>query len=444
MEENRLLAISPIDGRYGSKVEHLSKYLSEWGLIRYRIKVETEWLIEMCRLMKQDIDEVDLRTKISWIINDLACGIAVKKLEKVTNHDVKAVEYYMRDLDFIPDIAKRWIHYGLTSQDINTSANMMQTRDAWDEVLIGELNSICHALDDIGSKYHDIVMISRTHGQVASPTTLGKEFMVFKERLDCAIKIESELPWSTKFGGAVGNFNSLVLAHPEINWKEVAGRVTKRFGLDLENYTTQIDHYDNLCAHFDSWARINRILVDLCRDIWAYISMDYFKLKIVENEVGSSAMPHKVNPIDFENAEGNLLMANSVFEFLSRKLPISRLQRDLTDSTVLRNIGVALGHTLVGFKSIIKGLVKLEINQQTISRDLNANWIVVAEGIQIVLRSKGIDDAYERIKELTRGVRDDQARRKVHLWISELDDIDVETKEKLLKLVPEGYIGNCV
>tara|TARA_R100001163_G_C5065530_1_gene203508 strand:+ start:2350 stop:3672 length:1323 start_codon:yes stop_codon:yes gene_type:complete len=437
---DHLESISPVDGRYRSKCEDLSSYFSESGLIRYRLKIEIEYLIKISQHLGFNhlIDEIKLRDICSNYKFNITEAKKIKEIEKVTNHDVKAIEYYLRKRHEIPKEICKWVHYGLTSQDINTSANMLQIKEAWVMVQWTELQNLQNQLTELQTSFKNIPMLSRTHGQPASPTTLGKELAVFIERISYAISMEQQTPWSSKFGGAVGNFNSLVLAHPELNWNLIADDLMTDLGLTRSTFTTQIDHYDHLAAHFDNYKRINTILIDLCRDIWTYISMDYFKLAVIKDEVGSSAMPHKVNPIDFENAEGNLGIANSLFEFFSRKLPISRLQRDLTDSTVLRNVGVAFSHTLIAIKSIMKGLSKLEVNKEKIARDLRENWVVVVEGVQILLKREGIDDAYEKVKELTRGEVNVEALFK---WIEELEVSD-SVKTQIKTLNPESYIGN--
>lgn len=437
MSESSLTTISPIDGRYLGKTKELSQYFSELALIRYRVQVEIEYLIILSQEFDFDSDHDQLRKLYHQF--SLEDGIRIKDIEKVTNHDVKAVEYWLKERPKIPEKIKPWIHYGLTSQDINTSANMLQARQGWEFVIKKELVAMVDQLKkDALDRYLLIPMLSRTHGQPASPTVLGKELLVFVERLLNQLNLEEQIPWTSKFGGAVGNFNSLELAHRDVDWKKLADRLVNQLGMSRSQYTTQIDHYDHLAAHFDAYRRINTILIDLCRDIWTYISMDYFKLKIVENEVGSSAMPHKVNPIDFENAEGNLMLANSLFEFLSRKLPISRLQRDLTDSTVLRNVGVAYAHTLIALKSLTKGLQKLEVNSQRMLEDLKRNWVVIAEGIQTILKREGVADGYERVKELTRVAS--PSREDLLKMIDGLN-ITEQAREEILNLRAENYLG---
>jgi len=435
-----LTSISPIDGRYHGKTTILSNHFSELALMRYRIQVEVEYLIELSQEFnfqsKLDLEQLRKLYDIDWF--NQGEGIKIKEIERVTNHDVKAIEYWLKERPEIPQEVKVWIHYGLTSQDINTSANMLQAREGWEQVIKIELAKLVDQLKSDALDRLMVPMLSRTHGQPASPTVLGKELLVFVERLLNQIDLEEQIPWTSKFGGAVGNFNSLELAHQEVNWKELADRLIQRLGMVRSQYTTQIDHYDHLAAHFDSYRRINTILIDLCRDIWTYISMDYFKLRIVANEVGSSAMPHKVNPIDFENAEGNLMLANSLFEFLSQKLPISRLQRDLTDSTVLRNVGVAYAHTLIALKSLLKGLGKLEVNQERITEDLKRNWVVIAEGIQTILKREGVTDGYERVKALTRVKSPNQED-----LLQMVDELPISDRgrEEILSLTPQSYLG---
>jgi len=435
-----LFAISPIEGRYHDRTSELQPYFSEQSLNRYRCKIEIKYLQMLVVELGLDPDKLVENLNLDSILSDGNLA-RIKEIEKITNHDVKAVEYYLRERPEIDPKFHRWIHFGLTSQDINSSANILQVKDSWHDVMMPIFNQLMTTLSDLSLSYRDIPMLCRTHGQPASPSTLGKEFQVYLERLSDGINMENITPWTSKFGGAVGNFNSLVLAFPHVDWRDFGDRFLLNFGLVRSQWTTQIDHYDHLVAHFDNYRRLNVMLIDLCQDIWTYISMDYFKLKIINQEVGSSAMPHKVNPIDFENAEGNLLMANSMFELFSRKLPISRLQRDLTDSTILRNVGVAMSHTLISLKSIIKGLGKITVNSAKIQQDLTDNWIVIAEGIQIVLRAHGVDDAYERVKDICRndGNRQENMLR-LHEWIKGLD-VPAETKDNLINLRPENYTG---
>lgn len=435
--EHQLNAISPVDGRYAARCAELREYWSESALMRYRLQVEIEYLLALGDELgfAQSLDAQAIRA----IVDDFD-PVRIKEIERRTNHDVKAIEYYLGERPEIPEGIRRWIHYGLTSQDINTSANAIMARDGWDHCcapVLEEIDQFLGSRRDFGS-WREVVMLSRTHGQPASPTRLWKEMMVFRERIRVHVGLKEKIPWTSKLGGAVGNFNSLYLAHPEVDWVSLAGRVVSGLGLERDDYTTQIGNYDHWGAHFDAMRRINLILIDLCRDMWEYISREYFQLKIVATEVGSSAMPHKVNPIDFENAEGNLMLANALLEFLTRKLSISRLQRDLTDSTVLRNVGVAYAHSLIAYKSLLKGLNKLEVNREAIEADLNRNWMVVAEGIQIILKREGVTDAYERVKELTR-VKN-PSREELNRWVAGLD-ISERVKEELLSLEPGNYAG---
>lgn len=439
-----LSCLSPLDGRYRRKTEYLREFFSEYALIRHRLEIEIEYLIELCEktsicylpdgLKPEDLREIYQEEKFT-----LAEADRVKVLESTTNHDVKAVEYYLKMiLSDHPDLA-RWIHFALTSQDINTSANMLQMKRSWEYVIQPNLHQVISCIQTLGKMYLKFPMVARTHGQSASPTTLGKEMMVFVERMVNQLKIEEHTPWTTKFGGATGNFNAHVLTFPETNWTDFANHFIQRLGLSRSQYTTQIDHYDHLAAHFDNYKRISTILIDFCRDIWQYISMDYFKLRIVSDEVGSSAMPHKVNPIDFENAEGNLMLANTLFEFLSRKLPISRLQRDLTDSTVLRNVGTACGYLMVALQSLTKGIQKLEANQEKLSEDLNRHWIVIAEGIQNILKREGIMNGFELVKGLTRCHNTPTTDEMIE-FVRKLD-ISEQVKDEILNLRPDIYLG---
>lgn len=443
--EGTLLALSPLDGRYFSKTEPLRKYFSEFALIRFRVEIEIEYLISLTKTgivdvkPSEELDEYLRQIYLNLTVNDAE---VVKNFEKTTNHDVKAVEYFIKErLKLVHPELVPWVHFALTSQDINTSANILQIGRAWQDVMAESLIRVVFLLEELAKSNFNQVMLARTHGQPASPTSLGKELMVFVERIGEQVRNDTNISWKTKFGGATGNFNAHVLSYPDIDWIKLADELCNRFGLVRSLYTTQIDHYDNLSAHFDSYKRINTILIDFCRDIWTYISMDYFQLKIIDNEVGSSAMPHKVNPIDFENAEGNLMLANTLFEFLSRKLPISRLQRDLTDSTVLRNVGVAFGHMLIALNSIFKGVNKLQVNSKAIQTDLQKNWVVIAEGVQNILKREGLADGYERVKDLT---RKNQEFSLVMLseFVSDLPISD-EAKETIMDLTPEKYVGHA-
>ena len=439
-------AISPIDGRYRSKVEELAPFFSEYGLIKYRIYVEIEYFIALCKLPLPQLKTLRAENfpKLQDIYKNFEFVDAerVKEIEQTTNHDVKAVEYYIKEKFDKLDISefKEFIHFGLTSQDINNTAVPYSLKEALSSVYYPSVKEILKKLDSFSREWADVTILARTHGQPASPTKLGKEIKVFTERINVQLQLLKKLPFSAKFGGATGNFNAHVVSYPEINWPEFADNfVNNTLGLSRSQITTQIDHYDLLSAIFDNLKRINTILIDLDRDIWSYISFEYFKQKIKKGEVGSSVMPHKVNPIDFENSEGNLGVANAIFEHLSNKLPVSRLQRDLTDSTVLRNIGVPIAHTLLAFKSLLKGLNKLIINEQAIKGDLEANWSVVSEAIQTILRREGYPKPFEKLKELTR-TNQKINKKTIHDFIDGLD-LRNEVKEELKKITPYNYTG---
>jgi adenylosuccinate lyase len=443
---NELNAISPIDGRYSRHTKDLRLYFSEQALIRYRVLVEIEYFIALVEwplppLANFDVTLfADLRKIYENFTEDDA--IKIKDAEKVTNHDVKAVEYFIKDQFDRLNIAeyKEFIHFGLTSQDINNTATPLLLKEGLQETYLPVLEDVIDMLVIKANEWKEIPMLARTHGQAASPTILGKEIMVFVERLEAQFDQLMEVPFSAKFGGATGNFNAHHVAFPDINWVEFSTDfVDNRLGLARSQYTTQIEHYDNLASLFDALKRINTILIDLDRDIWTYISMDYFKQRIKEGEVGSSAMPHKVNPIDFENSEGNLGIANALFEHFSAKLPISRLQRDLTDSTVLRNIGVPIGHGLIALRSLEKGLGKLIINEDKIRKELDNNWAVLAEAIQTVLRAIAYPNPYEALKDLTR-TNSVITQETLAEFIDGLD-IDQDTKDRLKKLRPDTYTG---
>ncbi|MEZ0485895.1 adenylosuccinate lyase [Fibrella aquatica] len=403
-----LTAISPIDGRYAKQVSALAPYFSELGLIRYRVRIEIEYFIALCELPLPQLADVDKATypalRALYEQFSEADAVRVKTIEATTNHDVKAVEYFIKEklkgLSVEPFL--EFIHFGLTSQDVNNTAIPLLLREALTEQIEPTYRKIYIRLQELAGQWADVSMLARTHGQPASPTRLGKELMVFCERLEKQLTMLANVPTAAKFGGATGNFNAHNVAYPEIDWQSFGNEFVGSLGLERSQFTTQIEHYDMLAALFDNYKRLNTILIDLDRDIWTYVSMNYFKQKIKEGEVGSSAMPHKVNPIDFENSEGNLGIANAIFEHLSAKLPISRLQRDLTDSTVLRNIGVPFAHSVIALNATLKGLNKLELNQSAINADLEANWAVVAEGIQTVLRREGYPQPYEALKTLTR------------------------------------------
>jgi adenylosuccinate lyase len=404
-----LNAISPVDGRYQSKTKELSSYYSEAALIKYRLRVEVEYFISLCELPLPQLENFDakLYEPLRKIYLDFSDDDAqeVKEIESITNHDVKAVEYFLKERFDRLKISeyKEFIHFALTSQDINNTATPLLIKESVEDIFLPNYLQMMEKLIELKDEWANIPLLARTHGQAASPTLLGKEIMVFIERLERQMGLLNIVPFSAKFGGATGNFNAHHIAYPEVDWVAFSNEfVEETLGLDRSQVTTQIEHYDNLAALFDNFKRINTILIDLSRDIWTYISMNYFKQKIKKGEVGSSAMPHKVNPIDFENAEGNLGIANAIYEHLSAKLPISRLQRDLTDSTVLRNVGVPMAHSILGFKSILKGLNKLILNEEAIRADLDDNWAVVAEAIQTILRKEGYPKPYEALKALTR------------------------------------------
>lgn len=446
MTLDSLSAISPIDGRYRDKTNEIAEYFSEYGLIRYRIMVEVEYFISLCELPLPQLDNIDHNAfnELRKIYNDFTTEEAekVKDIEKVTNHDVKAVEYYLKDKFDLLGLSefKEFIHFGLTSQDINNTAVPASYRDAVHNVYYPLLEDIIDKLEQMADSWAEVPMLARTHGQPASPTRLGKELMVFVERLKAQLNLLKKVSCTAKFGGATGNFNAHKIAYPQISWVKFANEfVNERLKLERAQTTTQIEHYDNFAAIFDNTKRINTILIDLSRDIWSYISMDYFKQRIKAGEIGSSAMPHKVNPIDFENAEGNLGIANAIFEHLSAKLPISRLQRDLTDSTVLRNVGVPLAHTIISLKSLIKGLDKLLINKDKINDDLENNWAVVAEAIQTILRREMYKNPYEALKELTR-TNHKIGKKEIAAFIETLDVSD-EIKEELKRITPQNYTG---
>ena len=446
MNLSELTALSPVDGRYRKYVDTLAPYFSEFGLIKYRLKVEIEYFIALCEIPLKQLSAVDkkifrtLRSKHEDF--DVVEAQKIKEIEKTTNHDVKAVEYYLREIFDTCGLSdyKEFIHFGLTSQDINNTAIPMSLRDAFELEFIPAVQRLTEKFFDSAEQWTDIPMLARTHGQPASPTRLGKEIEVFIERLRMQISHLQLIPFSAKFGGATGNFNAHKVAYPNIDWVQFANSfVNHVLNLDRSQTTTQIEHYDNLAALFDNLKRINTILIDLSRDIWTYISMNYFKQKIKKNEVGSSAMPHKVNPIDFENAEGNLGYANAIFEHLSAKLPISRLQRDLTDSTVLRNIGVPIAHSMLAYRSLMYGLEKLELNPEIIRKDLNENYVVVAEGIQTILRRENYPDPFGALKELTRtGTKITQ-----DIMNNFIDGLKVsdKIKEELKQITPENYTG---
>ena len=446
MELNQLTAVSPIDGRYRNKTEEFAPYFSEFGLIKYRVLVEIEYFIALCRLPLPELKSFDQTqyTTLRKIYEKFSEEEAqrIKNIEKETNHDVKAVEYFLKEKFEKHNFGqfKEFIHFGLTSQDINNTATPLSLMDASKEQLYPQFEKLLEQLNAIVHKWKDIPMLARTHGQPASPTRLGKEIQVFATRLKEQLEGMKTIPFAAKFGGATGNFNAHHVAYPEINWNSFAEEfVNNTLGLKRSFPTTQIEHYDQIAAYFHALERINTILIDLARDIWQYISMNYFKQKIKKGEVGSSAMPHKVNPIDFENAEGNLGISNAFAGHLSSKLPVSRLQRDLTDSTVLRNIGMPLSHSLIAIKSLLKGLDKLTVNEKAINKDLEDNYIVIAEAIQTVLRREGYKNPYELLKELTRKNKK-ITQQDFSKFIDKLD-VKESVKEKLRNITPWNYTG---
>ena len=445
MTISELTAISPVDGRYRRKVEKLDEYFSEFGLIRARVMVEVEYFIALCELplpQLKDFDHSNFET-LRNIVKDFQVADAqeIKDIEKTTNHDVKAVEYFLKKRFDAMGLErfKEFIHFGLTSQDINNSAVPYTMMQANNKLLLPELEQLVEKLNAMAEQWRDIPMLAHTHGQPASPTHLGKEIYVFVERLENQLDTLASIPFTAKFGGATGNMNAHKVAYPQMEWKEFADAFIARLGLQRQTTTTQIEHYDVMAEYFDAVKRINTILIDLSRDIWLYISMDYFKQKIKAGEVGSSAMPHKVNPIDFENAEGNLGMANAIFEHLSRKLPISRMQRDLTDSTVTRNIGVPLAHTLIAISSLSKGLDKLILNETKLRADLQDNYAVVAEAIQTILRREQVEGAYELLKGLTR-TNEKVTRESIDAFIEQLP-VNETVKAEMHAVTPENYTG---
>jgi len=443
MDLNQLTAISPIDGRYRKQLQQLDSYFSEFALIKYRVLVEIEYFLFLGEKKFFKVSAA-VKTHLLSVADNFSLADAeiIKETEKITNHDVKAVEYFLKaELDKCkaPQL-KEWIHFGLTSQDINNTAIPLSWKHAVEHEYLPAIINLQHQLAKLAKQWKDIPMLARTHGQAASPTRLGKEIMVFVERLENQIQLFSYIPFTAKFGGATGNFNAHHVAYPKYDWIKFANQFTEeKLGLQRQQYTTQIEHYDTLAAHFDAIKRINTIFLDFCRDIWTYISTDYFKQKTKKGEIGSSAMPHKVNPIDFENAEGNLGIANALLEHLSAKLPISRLQRDLTDSTVLRNIGVPMAHTVLAIRSIEKGLEKLVLNEAKLTADLDNNWAVVAEAIQTILRRENYPKPYEALKDLTRG-KNTIDKKAIHQFIATLK-VSGTIKQELKRITPYNYTG---
>lgn len=441
-----LTAISPVDGRYRSKTNPYAPYFSEYALIRYRVLVEVEYFIALCEIPLKQLESVpaEIFPKLRAVYQEFAEADAqrIKDIEKVTNHDVKAVEYFIKEkFDLLGlQLFKEFIHFGLTSQDINNTAIPMSIQDAMHQIYYPEMEKLVRNMEHMADEWRDVSMLAKTHGQPASPTRLGKEIMVYVHRLNQQLSLLKAIPDSAKFGGATGNFNAHTVAYPTIDWKKFGNAfVSDKLGLNREQWTTQISNYDHMAAQFDGMKRINTILIDFCRDIWTYVSMEYFKQKIKAGEVGSSAMPHKVNPIDFENAEGNLGMANAIFEFLANKLPVSRLQRDLTDSTVLRNVGIPFSHSLIASQSILKGLDKLLLNEVAIYRDLDNTWAVVAEGIQTILRREGYPEPYEALKALTR-TNESITEQSIKAFVDTLDVAET-VKEELKRITPRNYTG---
>lgn len=446
MNLSLLTAISPVDGRYRTKSEAYAAFFSEYALIRYRVLVEVEYFIALCEIPLKQLEQVptDVFPKLRSVYQNFTEADAqrIKEIEKTTNHDVKAVEYFLKEKfdAYRLDQFKEFIHFGLTSQDINNTSIPLSIKEALKSVYLPEMDQLLQVLNHLADEWRDISMLAKTHGQPASPTRLGKEVMVYVSRLNQQIDFLKAVPCSAKFGGATGNYNAHTVAYPAIDWKKFGNSfVAEKLGLEREQWTTQISNYDNMAAQFDALKRINTILIDLCRDIWTYVSMEYFKQKIKAGEIGSSAMPHKVNPIDFENAEGNLAIANALFEFLSAKLPVSRLQRDLTDSTVLRNVGVPFAHTMIATQSILKGLEKLLLNEIAIYRDLDNTWAVVAEGIQTILRREAYPAPYEALKALTR-TNEGITEKSIRDFVETLD-VEDTVKEELRRITPRNYTG---
>ena len=439
MDEFSIKAISPIDGRYYNKCSKLNDYFSEYGLIRYRLKVEIDYFMELCKVLPELKNVKFKKSELTDIYTNFD-PLEIKKIERTTNHDVKAIEYYIRNrFKLINNPHTNFIHFALTSQDINNTALPLSISEAMSAVILPNITNIITSLKTLAEKWNYIPLLSQTHGQPASPTKLGKEMMVFVERLEIQFESLSNTKLYAKFGGAVGNFNAHHIAYPEIDWSKFADKFINNYGLKRSKYTTQIDHYDSLSGVFDNLKRINTILIDLSRDMWMYISKEVFKLKIIKGEVGSSTMPHKVNPINFENAESNLMLANTLLEFFSRKLPISRLQRDLTDSSVCRNIGVSFGHCLISYSSLLTGLEKIEVNKPKIELDLKNNWVVVAEGIVSILKKNNYPEPYETLKKFTRN-NNNITKENISAFIDSLyitPDVELELRQ----ITPFNYTG---
>lgn len=444
MTTQAITNVSPIDGRYQSKTEQLAPYFSEFGLIKYRVKIEIEYLIALQKVEELDFQfSQDQIETIRNIESNLTTedGLRVKEIERTTNHDVKAIEYFLKEKleDVVPKDKLEYVHFGLTSQDINNTAIPLSLLNCLKEVIIPQLEQTISEIDSFAKQWQHTPMLAKTHGQPASPTTLGKEMKVFSERLKKQLSTLKKYPIEAKFGGATGNLNAHRIAFPNVNWIDFTNQFVASLGLQRQQTTTQIEHYDTMSSLFDTFSRISTILMDYCKDIWTYVSMEYFKQKLKEGEIGSSAMPHKVNPIDFENAEGNLGIGIAIWNHLANKLPISRLQRDLTDSTVLRNIGVPFGHLLIALQSISKGNGKLLLNEKALNNDLDKNWMIVAEAIQSVLRTVGYEKPYEALKELTR-TNNEVGKAEMHEFIHNLN-IETTLKERLLKITPQNYLG---
>ena len=441
-----LSAISPIDGRYRKSTEDISRYFSEFALIRYRVFVEIEYFIALYELKLPELKNIKKSEikNLREIVNNFSINDAkrIKKIEEKINHDLKSVEYFIKEKfkKLGIDEYKEFVHYGLTSQDINNTAVPLMLKDCLKKSIIPSIKILLKSIRNKSKKFKNIPMVSRTHGQPASPTTFGKEFQVFHERIKVQLDSLSKIPNNGKFGGATGNLNAHYVSYPKINWDSFSDKFLKKIGLIRSKPTTQIEHYDNMAAIFHCLSRINTILIDFSRDIWHYISINYLKQKVNKNEVGSSAMPHKVNPIDFENGEGNLMMANKIFQFLSEKLPISRLQRDLTDSTVSRNIGIPISHTKIALNSLLKGLEKIDVNKKEIESDLENNWSIISEAIQTILRREKVPNPYEKLKQITRG--NSKIDKKLYLEFIDKLPISNKVKKELKNISPKNYLGN--
>ena len=441
-----LSAISPIDGRYRKSTEDISRYFSEFALIRYRVFVEIEYFIALYELKLPELKNIKKSEikNLREIVNNFSINDAkrIKKIEEKINHDLKSVEYFIKEKfkKLGIDEYKEFVHYGLTSQDINNTAVPLMLKDCLKKSIIPSIKILLKSIRNKSKKFKNIPMVSRTHGQPASPTTFGKEFQVFHERIKVQLDSLSKIPNNGKFGGATGNLNAHYVSYPKINWDSFSDKFLKKIGLIRSKPTTQIEHYDNMAAIFHCLSRINTILIDFSRDIWHYISINYLKQKVNKNEVGSSAMPHKVNPIDFENGEGNLMMANKIFQFLSEKLPISRLQRDLTDSTVSRNIGIPISHTKIALNSLLKGLEKIDVNKKEIESDLENNWSIISEAIQTILRREKVPNPYEKLKQITRG--NSKIDKKLYLEFIDKLPVSNKVKKELKNISPKNYLGN--